>query len=284
MKKIGFVDYYISEWHANNYPAWIKEACEKDGLEYQVGYVWAELDTSPLDGKTTNEWCKEFGAEPCETIEELCEKSDVIVILSPSFPEKHLGYAKAVLPYGKPTYIDKTFAPDYKTAKEIFALGEKYGTKFFSSSALRYAEELSKCENCNQMINTGSGRSVDEYIIHQIEMVVAKLGIGATAVKAEKVGEQLFFNVKYPDSRAAAMIFGKGMSFTIYMNNPENNPSKILKAESPFFKNLIADILRFFETGKASFDTNETLEAMAIRETALIAAEAPDAWVEIKRD
>ena len=24
MKKIGFVDYYISEWHANNYPAWIE--------------------------------------------------------------------------------------------------------------------------------------------------------------------------------------------------------------------------------------------------------------------
>ena len=27
MKKIGFVDYYLSEWHANNYPAWIEEAC-----------------------------------------------------------------------------------------------------------------------------------------------------------------------------------------------------------------------------------------------------------------
>ena len=36
MKKIGFVDYYISEWHANNYPTWIKEACEKLGTEYKV--------------------------------------------------------------------------------------------------------------------------------------------------------------------------------------------------------------------------------------------------------
>ena len=33
MKHIGFVDYYISEWHANNYPAWFKEAAEKLGLE-----------------------------------------------------------------------------------------------------------------------------------------------------------------------------------------------------------------------------------------------------------
>ena len=37
MKKIGFVDYYISEWHANNYPLWIKEACEKAGLDYISG-------------------------------------------------------------------------------------------------------------------------------------------------------------------------------------------------------------------------------------------------------
>ena len=29
MKTIGFVDYYISEWHANNYPVWIKKICEE---------------------------------------------------------------------------------------------------------------------------------------------------------------------------------------------------------------------------------------------------------------
>ena len=49
MKKIGFVDYYISEWHANNYPAWIKEACQKKGLDFEVKYVWAEEYVSPVD-------------------------------------------------------------------------------------------------------------------------------------------------------------------------------------------------------------------------------------------
>ena len=24
MKTIGFIDYYLDEWHANNYPAWIR--------------------------------------------------------------------------------------------------------------------------------------------------------------------------------------------------------------------------------------------------------------------
>ena len=93
MKQIGFVDYYISEWHANNYPAWFQEAAEKLGVEYQVAYAWAEKDISPVDGVSTDEWCEKMGVERCHSLAELCEKSDVIVILAPSNPEKHLEYA-----------------------------------------------------------------------------------------------------------------------------------------------------------------------------------------------
>ena len=39
MKKIGFVDYYISEWHANNYPGWIEEACKKLSVDYKIAYA-----------------------------------------------------------------------------------------------------------------------------------------------------------------------------------------------------------------------------------------------------
>ena len=41
MKTIGFVDFYLSDRHANNYPAWIKQANEKFGLEYKVAYASA---------------------------------------------------------------------------------------------------------------------------------------------------------------------------------------------------------------------------------------------------
>jgi hypothetical protein len=179
MKKIGFVDYYVSEWHANNYPAWIAEECAKAGLDYALSYVWAEREISPVDGRSTAEWCREFGAEPCATLEELCEKSDVIVLLAPSNPEKHLPYAKTVLSYGKPTYIDKTFAPSLSEAKEIFALAEQYGTPFFSSSALRYEKGLDATEDCRHITVFQSGSSCNEYVIHAIEMVVKTLGTGA---------------------------------------------------------------------------------------------------------
>ena len=283
MKTIGFVDYYLSEWHANNYPAWIAEACEAAGAEYRIGYAWAELDVSPKDGITSDEWCAKFGAEKCETLAELCEKSDVIVILAPSDPDKHLGYAEEVLKYGKRTYIDKTFAPDLATAKKIFALGEQYGTTFFSSSALRYAEELAACPDCRQMITTGSGSNLPEYVIHQIEMIVKKLGIGAKRIRAEHFGAQTYLHVGYDDDRTATMIFARSIPFSVYLSDgtAEGERPVFTTVTSAFFKGLIADMVRFFEEGTISFDGAQTLEVMRIREAALRAEETPDAWVEM---
>lgn len=285
MKKIGFVDYYLSEWHANNYPAWISEASKQLGLNYQVAYAWAEKYVSPVDGKNTDEWCAEFGVEKCETLVELCEKSDVIVILAPSDPDKHLGYAEEVLKYGKKTYIDKTFAPDLRTAKQIFALSEQYGTPFFSSSALRYADELARYDDCRQMITTGSGSNLAEYVIHQVEMIVKKLGVGAEKIRAERFGRQTYMHIVYDDDRTASMIFARALPFSVHMADGAEQGVRPVYAEvtSPFFKGLIADILHFFETGDVSFDTTETLEVMKIREGAILATEEIDRWIDLKK-
>ena len=179
MKKIGFVDFYISEWHANNYPAWIKEESKKSSLDYEVAYFWAEQDVSPVDNVTSDEWSKTMGITRLDTIEELCEKSDVIVILAPSNPEKHLEYAKKVLPYKKRTYIDKTFAPDTDTTKEIFAIADKYSTPFFSTSALRYAEELNEFSNVKNLIIAG-GVSANSGIRNKFTEICNKEGINLT--------------------------------------------------------------------------------------------------------
>ena len=72
MKKIGFVDYCMDEWHANNYPAWIEEANKTLGTDYRVAYAWAEKEL----GFGTAAWCERFGTEPCATVEELCTIED----------------------------------------------------------------------------------------------------------------------------------------------------------------------------------------------------------------
>lgn len=276
MKKIGFVDYYLSEWHANHYPAWISAASE----EYKVAYAWAEEPVSPIDGVSNTQWCEEHRVILCESLEELCEKSDVIVILCPSNPEKHLPYAKVVLPYKKRTYIDKTFSPDVNEAHQIFAIAKKYGTPFFSSSALRYAEELNEVQNCRFVATVGSGQSADEYIIHQIEMVVAKIGIGATEIRATGTEEAITFCIRYADARSATMLFAKDAPFCIEMLGDTAAWKNII---SPYFEGLIADMIRFFREGTVSFASEQTLEVMRLREGALQAMRSPDQWIPLKR-
>ena len=283
-KKIGFVDYYLDEWHANNYPTWMAEACEKLGLDYKVCYGWAEQEDSlAYPGNTSSAWCVKNGVEQCATIDELCEKSDVIVILAPSNPEKHLDYAEAVLKHGKPTYIDKTFAPDLATAKKIFAAAEKSGAKFFSTSALRYATELDSFENCRQIMVTGSGSNIEEYIIHEIEMVVKKLGLGAQKIKVERFGAQTYLHIAYGDDRSATMVFARSMPYMLYMasSDPKGERPVTVTVKSEFFQGLMADMLRFFEEGTVSFDGEETLEVMRIREGAILAGSKAGEWIDL---
>lgn len=270
-KKIGFVDLYISEWHANNYPAWIGAAAERLGLSYELAYAYAEQNISPVDGRSTDEWCNTFGAKKCDTIDELCKKSDAIIVLAPSNPEVHLRLAKAVLKYKKPTYIDKTFAPDYKTAQEIYAIGEEYGTPFFSSSALRYASELEAIKDARDLMLTGGGSNFPEYAVHQIEMLVKVLGTDAKSVRAETFGTRLQLSVCFESGKTGTMIYAPDMGFTLYAKGESKSHHR--EITSDFFPSLIEAILLFFESGTLPFDKKETLAAMRLREGALLAAQ-----------
>ncbi len=270
MKKIGFVDYYIDEWHANNYPAWIEEASAKLGIDYKLSFAWAKKD-EPRGVLTTDEWCEKFSAIHSASVKELCENSDCIVILAPSNPEEHLDLVKRTFPYarGKRIYIDKTFAPDLKTALEIFRLAEEYDIEFFSTSALRYAFEEGRAVECDGIVTESGGGNFEEYIIHQIEMVVKVMGCDAVSVSTEEMDDEgCRVKVLFGDGRGAEMTYKRGLNFSAVLCYGEERTA--LPIDTDFFKKLMEDMLRFFESGRMSFDPEETLAAAGIREGAII--------------
>ncbi len=279
MKKIGFIDYYLSEWHANNYPQWIREANEALGTDYVVAYAWGELDLSPKYGETSAQWCEKMGVELCATIEEVCEKSDVLLILAPSDPDRHLVYATTALRYGKPTYIDKTFAPNLVDAQKIFALASTYNTPFFSTSALRYAAELEKCGTPEALLITGGGSNLPEYLVHLVEMAVPLLNDPMACVRIEEVGEARQCYVETVGGKRATLTWAPPLPYTVWASE-KGKPSVYTSVKSDFFKGLMADILRFYETGEPPFDPAQTLEVMRVREALLRATECPGIRIE----
>lgn len=273
-KKIGFIDLHIDEWHANNYPAWIRGADRNQ--EFELGYAWEESPNP--DGKDLAAWCAAFGMTPAASIEEVIEKSDAICVLAPSNPEAHARLADLALRSGKPLYIDKTFAPDKATAEGFFALAKEYNTPLMSSSALRYGAELVSAMN-NQFagkrperIDTfGGGSSFQEYGIHQLEMVVTALGTGAKNVTCTK---ENVFRIDYDDERSAVMNYSEFYGGFICMLTGRDAGAFVLGADQ-MFETLIAKILEFYKTGISPIPACETIEIAAIREAALKAAAEP---------
>ena len=265
MKKIGIIDYFIDEWHSNTYLGLFEKASQALGVEYKVVYGYAEVEQ---DGKMhTDDWCAKNNVIRCNTIEELCEKSDNILILAPANPETHLRYAKAALKYGKTTYIDKTFAPDLETAKAIFAVAEKYNTKIFTSSALRYAEEIADYTDVKNVMIKGGGRSLEEYIIHQIEMAV-KLTKGEQAKLAHVFSgdKQSTIVLEYAGRTVTLSYSNSGWGFSVDVETDKANCEYKNVEKGTEFYRLVESIVKFFETNEEPFDKKETLAVLAIRD------------------
>ena len=276
--KLGFIDYYLDEYHANNYPKWIKEAT---GGELQVAYAYAKID-SPKGGMTTEQWCGTYGIRQLSSMEDLIEKSDGIIVLAPDNPEQHEELCRLPMQSGKPVYADKTFAETKAEAERIFALGEAHNTPCYSSSALRYAEEFRGIDRklVENIISRGPG-PVDAYSVHQLEPVVALMGTDFIRVQYTGTAKWPSYICEYRDGRRAAVShhgwecpFGMALDFT-------DGTTKIITVESDCYKGLINGMSDFFRTREVKVPHGETVAAIALREAAIKASAAPGEWIKV---
>ncbi|MBQ7402863.1 MAG: Gfo/Idh/MocA family oxidoreductase [Lentisphaeria bacterium] len=263
-KKIGFIDLFIDEWHANNYPKWFREA--KRGNEFELGYAWEE---APMEGRRNlQQWCAEMGMIPAASIEEVVEKSDCICVLAPANPEVHERLAEIALKSGKPVYIDKPFADSLATAERIFATAEKYGTPLMSSSALRFSDELlsGKLQAMKPILftTTGGGRSFDEYGIHQLEMIVSVMGTDVKNITFTGNEKRLSLSYEFANGNMAQIAYSLFMPFTITAASEKE--SICFSSASHIFENLIDAMLDFFADGKSRVPKEETLAIASLLE------------------
>lgn len=276
MKTIGFIDYFLDEWHAEKYPAWIEAA---SGGQMKVAYAYGKTDKP--GGKSNAEWCAGKGIELLPTIQEVVEKSDYLIVLSPDHPEHHRELSEIPLRSGKPTYIDKTFAPDRETALLLFEWAKTYGTPMYSSSALRFAAEYETVsrEGIDTICSSGPG-AFSNYSIHQIEPIVALMGSDVKRVMYIGTPKSPALLIGFADGRQATVNhFGGGTPFGMIVNYASD--AKSVKIESDFFGAFIRNLVRFFETGEGKVDPAETVAIVTIIEYGLKAAQTPYQWLEL---
>ncbi len=270
MKKIGFIDYYLDEWHANNYPKMIKEASQG---RMEVVYAYGEVDAP---GARTNEvWAKEMGIELLDSAQAVVEKSDYIIILAPNNPEEHPRICEVAANCKKPVYIDKTFACTKEDARQIFESYQAGKTPCWSASALAFSDELAKTdkENIIAINSIGSGL-VEKYCIHQIEPIVALMG--TEIEKVTYMGNEVYptFELLFSGNRVARFTHCMDAPFSMqiaYGNGTFHN----FVVQSPFFERLITKMIEFFEKGIVPISSDKTEAIIHIRALCLQAMEKP---------
>src|SRR5882672_764970 len=164
----------------------------------------------------TAELKDKWGVEIVDSIEELCKKVDVALLESVD-GRPHLSQVRPVFAAKKRVFIDKPFAASYADAREIVRLSRESGTPFFSSSSLRFADDLQamkRDEKLGALLGAFTyGPAPTEphhpdlfwYGIHAVEMLYTLMGTGCesvTRVHAEGVD---VVSGKWNDGRVGTM-------------------------------------------------------------------------------
>lgn len=276
---IGFIDYFLDEWHANNYPAWIREA--SDG-EMRVAYAYGMIDSPLPGGMSTVQWCEKYGITPCQTLEELIEKNDALIVLSPDHCHMHEELCQLPLRSGKPTYVDKTFAPDKAIAQRIFAIAKKHNTPCYSTSALRYAAEYKKVNTDSiSAVNCWGPGNFDTYSIHQLEPLMMLMKTPAKRVLYLPGEGWLTLAIEFKDGRMGTVSqFEAGSPFITNVCCKDGN--KLLHIQSDFFHKFIAELVDFFRSHKEKVSHEETISIMAVRGAGIEAQKHPGQWIQVE--
>ena len=277
MKKIGFIDFFLNNYHANNYPKWLAEY--SDG-EMQVTCAYAVQD-DPEGGTSNREWSERHKIPLVSSIEKVIGQCDCVMVLSPSHPETHESLSRLALTSGKRVYVDKAFAPDLETAKRMFALAETYQTPCCSSSALAFVSEYEKFDRKRiQILSSKGGGSFEVYAIHQFEPIVAIMG--EKPVRVMSVGTEQFpsFIIEFEGGKIAKMEQFMNAPFEIYAGYTDGT-HEVALVETDIFKNFILRVIEFFRTGRSVAERWQTMSVIALSDGAREAQKKPFQWVNI---
>jgi hypothetical protein len=277
MTKIGFIDYYLDNWHFANYPKLIHDAT---GGKMEVACVCARIDRA--GGKSNAQLSKELGIPLYDTAERVIEDCDRLIVCAPATPEVHKELCELPLASGKPTYVDKVFAPDTVTAEYIFAHAKKHHTPVFSSSALRFSKELEgvSAEGVDMVVSRGPN-DLDVYSIHQIENIVAFIRSRPLRIISTGTRTVPLFTIEFESGARGSFALPGDGPFVLDIHYRDGRKTVHIPAETDYFPRFIKAMVRFFETGEVPVESKETVWVIRILEYAKLAAARPDCWLDM---
>lgn len=277
--RIGFVDDNLENFHANTFLTLLRGPLASRGFTV--------TGCTALKDAPSRAWATKNNVPYVADVAALNGSVDAYMVMAPSTPDTHQELCRRVLPFKKPTYVDKTFAPDLTTARAIFALAAQHGTAMQTTSVLRFTnvqEEVRKAgDPVEHMVAWGNGGSFGEYAVHPLELLISVMGPDAQTLMRRGAGDRSQLLINFSGNRTGVVNVYTGSSTPFAASVSTRKGTRYFAVDQAnMFRDSLSSTLDFFASGRPSVPQAETLTIMGI----LDAAASPDAllrFVEIPR-
>lgn len=237
---------------------------------YPKGSNDIEVSVSRIAGFTKD--MEALGVHIVSSIEELINKVDV-VLLETNDGRLHLEQALPVLKAGKRMFIDKPLSASLAGVLSIFEAAKKYESPIFSSSSLRYFENVRDVEVGKIGRVTGadtfSPATLEKthsdlfwYGIHGVEMLFTVLGTGCKTVRRVFTdGTEIVVGIW--DENRIGTFRGLRNGKMDYGGIVFGDKDLLTIKTGQGYRPLLVKIVEFFQTGKPPVTPEETIEIYA---------------------
>ena len=276
--RIGLIGLDTS--HAPAFTALLNDAEAKDhiaGAKVVAAYPGGSSDIDASWKRVpeyTETLVKKYGVHIHGSVEALCREVDAVMLLSVD-GRPHLAQARLVIAAKKPLYIDKPLAGSLRDGAEIFRLAKASGVPVFTSSSLRFGKNTQAVRNGSLGVVTnaiaGSPAHVDPthpdlfwYGIHGVESLFTVMGTGCDSVRR---GKTVDGGIEVIGTWAGGRV-GAFRESKDYSGEAHGEKGTAPVGQFDGYAPMVAEVVKFFETGIPPVRAEESLEIYAFMEAA----------------
>lgn len=282
--------------HAVAFASVLNDPASKDYLPgarivaaYKGGSADIKESASRVD-KYADELHNKYGVEIVPDIATLLSKVDAVLLESVD-GRPHLAQFREIVKGHKPVFIDKPLASTLSDAREIAKLAKEAGVPWFTSSTLRFSDGMAALR-IDKMIGASvwapgpqeehHALDLTWYGIHGVEMLYTLLGTGCEQVWRTSTADQDVITGRWKDGRIGVVRLIRPYSSygaTVF------SPTEVRTNEKDLYtgyRGMLAEIVKFFHTGKSPAAEQETMEMFEFMDASQRSLKAGGAPVPIR--
>jgi len=292
--RIGMIGLDTS--HATAFTAILNDPNHKDhvpGAKVVAGYkaFSSDIESSYTRvDKYVEELTTKRGVKMYDDMAEMCQAVDAVMVESVD-GRPHLEQARAAIEAGKPVFVDKPMASSLKDAIAIFKLAEEKGVPCWSASNVRFHEGVVKAAESDfgDLVTTLSfGPASLEphhpdlfwYGIHPTEALFTIMGPGCKTVSRTHTEGTDIVTGTWSEGRTG-ILMGIRAAKRSYGVKVFGTKAIVEESFGGAYPQLMTEVVKFFQTGKAPVSPSETVAILAFMEAADVSKERGGAPVQI---